>query len=64
MAKEVLEFINECVVYLKMIMLINFRPLKPAENKSFELVLSDTAHLNMPSGDKKYLVVEINHFMQ
>ena len=44
---------------------MNFRPLKPVEvNYSFELVSLDTTHVIMPSGNKKYIVVAIDHFTQ
>ena len=41
----------------------NFRPLKPVEvSYPFELVSLDTEHITMPSGNKKYIVVAIDHF--
>ena len=44
---------------------VTFRPLKPVEVKyPFELVSLDTAHITMPSGNKKYIVVAIDYFMQ
>ena len=56
MAKDVKEFINKCDVCSKMSPFINFRPLKPVEvNYPFELVSLDTAHVTMPSGNKKYI---------
>ena len=63
MAKDVKEFINKCDICLKMSPFIIFRPLKPVEvNYPFELVSLDTAHVTMPSGNKKYIVVAIDHF--
>ena len=63
MAKDVKEFIDKCNVCLKMSPLINFRPLKPVEvNCPFELVSLDTTHVTMPSGNRKYIVVVIDHF--
>ena len=65
MAKDVKEFVDKCDVCLKMSPFINLRPLKPVEvNYPFELVSLDTAHVTMPSGNKKYIVVAIDHFMQ
>ena len=44
---------------------INFRPLKPVEvNYLFKLVSLGTAHITMPSGNKKYIVVAIDHYTQ
>ena len=58
MAKDVNEFVNKCDVCLKMSPFINFRLSKPVEvNYPFELVSLDTAHVTMPSGNKKYIVV-------
>ena len=63
MAKDVKEYINKCNVCLKMSPFINFRPLKPVKvNYSVELVSLDTAHIIMPSGNKKCIVVAIDHF--
>ena len=65
MAKDLKESVNKCNVFLKMNPFINFRPLKPVEvNYPFELVSLDTAHVTMPSGNKKYIVVAIDHFKQ
>ena len=65
MAKDVKEFVDKCDVCSKMSSFINFRLLKPYEvNYPFELVSLDTAHVTMPSGYKKYIVVAIDHFMQ
>ena len=42
---------------------INLNPLKPVEvNYTFELASLDTTHTTMPSGNKKYIVVAIDHF--
>ena len=39
--------------------------MKPVEVKyPFELVSLDTAHITMPSGNKKYIVGEVDHFNQ
>ena len=63
MAKDVKQFIDKCNVCSKMSPFINFRPLKPVEvNYPSKLVSLDTAHINMPSGNKKYIVVAINCF--
>ena len=63
MAKDVKEFVDKCNVCSKMSPFVNFRPLKPVEvNYPFELVSLDTAHVTMPSGNKKYIVVAIDHF--
>ena len=63
MAKDVKEFINKCNVCSKMSPFINFRLLKPVEvNYPFEQVSLDNAHVTMPSGNKKYIVVAIDHF--
>ena len=65
MAKDVNEFIDKCDVWLKMSPFINFRPLKPIEvNHPFEPVSLNTAHVTMPSGNKIYIVVAIDHFTQ
>ena len=62
MAKDEKEFVDKCNVCLKMSPFINFRPLKPVEvNILFELVSLDTAHVTMPSGNKKYIMMEIDH---
>ena len=64
-AKDVREIVNKCYVCLKMSPLINFRLLKPFEvNYPFDLVSHDTAHVTMPSGNKNYIVVAIDHFKQ
>ena len=63
MAKDVKEFVDKCDVCSKMSPFTNFRPLKPVEvSYPFELVSLDTAHITMPSGNKKYIVVAIDHF--
>ena len=63
MAKDIKEFVDKCNVCLKMSPFTNFRPLKPVEvSYPFELVSLDTAHITMPSGNKKYIVVAIDHF--
>ena len=63
MAKDVKEFIDKCYVCSKMSPFTNFRPLKPVEVRHpFELVSLDTAHIAMPSGNKNYIVVAIDHF--
>ena len=65
MEKDVKEFVDKCNVCLKMSPFINFRLLKPVEvNYPFELASLDTAHVTMPSGNKKYIVVVIDHFTQ
>ena len=39
--------------------------IKPVEVKySFKLVSLDTAHVTMPLGNKKYIVVATDHFKQ
>ena len=63
MVKDVKKFIGKCNVCLKMNPYINIRPLKPVEvNYPFELVSLDTAHVTKPSGNKKYIVIAIDHF--
>ena len=58
-------FLNKCNVCLEMSPFINFRLLKPVEvNYPFELVSLDTVHVTMPSGNKKCIVVAIDHFIQ
>ena len=43
----------------------NFRPLKPVMvSYPFKLMSLYTAHITMPSGNKKYIVVAIDHFTQ
>ena len=65
MVKDVKEFVDKCDVCLKMSPFTNFRPLKPVEvSYPFELVSLDTTHITMPSGNKKYIVVAIDHFMR
>ena len=65
MLKDVKEFIDECDVCSKMSPFTNFRPLKPVEiYYPFELVSLFTGHITMPSGNKKYIMVAIDHFMQ
>ena len=65
MAKDVKEFVDKCNVCAQTSPFINFCPLKPVElNYPFELVSLDTAHITMPSGNKKYIVVAIDHFTQ
>ena len=65
MANDKKEFIDKCNLCLKISPFINFRPLKPVEvNYPFELVSLDTAHFTMPSGNKKYIMVTIDHFMR
>ena len=65
MEKDVKEFIDECDACSKMSLFTNFWPLKSAEvNYPFKLVSLDTAYITMPSGNKKYIVVAIDHFMQ
>ena len=62
MAKDIKESINKCNVCAQISPFINFRPLKHVEmNYFFELVSLDTAHITMPSGNKKYIVVEKEH---
>ena len=44
---------------------VNLRLLKSVEvNYSFDLVSLDSKHVTMLSGNKKYIVVLIDHFMQ
>ena len=63
MAKEVREFVDRCDVCSRISPFINFRPLKPVETHyPFELVSLDTAHVTMPLGNKKYIVVAIDHY--
>ena len=63
MAKEVREFMDRCDVCSRISPFINFQPLKPVETHYlFELVSYDTAHVTMPSGNKKYIVVAIDHY--
>ena len=63
MAKDVKEFVDKCNLCSKMSPFIKFRPLKPVEvNYPFESVPLDTVHVTMPSGNKKYIVVAIDHF--
>ena len=55
MAKDVKEFVDKCDVCAQINLFINFCPLKPVEvNYPFELVSLDTAHITMPSGNKRY----------
>ena len=63
MAKEVRDFVDRCDVCSRISPFINFRPLKPVETHyPFELVSLDTAHVTMPLGNKKYIVVAIDHY--
>ena len=65
MAKDVKEFIGKCNVCAQISPFINFCPLKPVEvNYPFELVSLDTAHITLPSGNKKHIVVALDHFTQ
>ena len=61
MAKEVREFVDRCDVCSRISPFINFWPLKPVETHyPFKLVSFDTAHVTMPLGNKKYIVVAID----
>ena len=63
MAKDVKGFVDKCNICLKMSPLTSFMPLKPVEvSYPFKLVSLDTAHITMPSGNKEYIVVEIDYF--
>ena len=63
--KGVKVFIEKCDLCLIMRLFTDFWPLKPIEvNHTFKLELLDTAHIALPSGNKKYIVVAISHFMQ
>ena len=63
MAKDAKEFVDKCDVWAKISAFINFRCLKPLKvNYPSKLVSLDTAHITTPSGNKKYLVVAIDHF--
>ena len=63
MAKDVKKFDDKCNICLKMSPFINFRLVKHIDvNYPFGLVSLDTAHTNMPSGNKNYIVVAIDHF--
>ena len=54
---------DRCDVCSRISPFINFRPLKPVETHyPFELVSLDTAHVTMPLGNKKYIVVAIDHY--
>ena len=65
MVKDKKRFVNKCNVCLKMSPFINFRTLKPVEaNYPFKLVSFETAHITMPSGNKKYILVAIDRFKQ
>ena len=62
MAKDVKKFVEKCDVCAQTSPYINFHKLKPVEvNYQIELVSLDTAHTNMPSGNKNYIVVAIDH---
>ena len=63
MAKEVREFVDRCDVCSRISPFINFRPMKPVETHYlFKLVSLDTAHVTMPLGNKKYIVVAIDQY--
>ena len=62
MAKYVKKFINKCNVCSKICPFINFRPLKLLKLITINIVSLDTAHITMPSGIKKYIVVANDHF--
>ena len=65
MAKNVKEFVDRCNVCAQISPCINFRPLKPVEvNYPFELVSLNTVDITIPSVNKKYTVVAIDHFTQ
>ena len=63
MAKDVKEFVDKCNVCAQISPFTNFCPLKPVKvNYTSELVSLDIAHINMPSGNMKYIMVAIDHF--
>ena len=63
MAKDVKEIVDKWKVCLNASPYTNFRSFNPVEaSYPFELVSLDTAHITMPSGNKKYIVVAIDHF--
>ena len=63
MAKENKKIVDRCKVCSKISPFINFLPLKPMETHDlFKLVSLDTAHVAMPLGNKKYIVVALDHY--
>ena len=55
--------IDRCQVYAEINLKVHYKLLKLIKVKFlFKLVLLDTAHITMPSGNKKYLVLDVNYF--